>query len=47
MTYPMKKGLLVVSSEDFARQALDTLGLTSETTGCLSHAVQVLSWGQS
>uniref|UniRef100_A0A8B9YK41 17beta-estradiol 17-dehydrogenase n=1 Tax=Bos mutus grunniens TaxID=30521 RepID=A0A8B9YK41_BOSMU len=40
MTYPMKKGLLVVSSEDFARQALDTLGLTSETTGCLSHAVQ-------
>ncbi|XP_055408855.1 very-long-chain 3-oxoacyl-CoA reductase-B-like isoform X2 [Bubalus kerabau] len=40
MTYPLKKGLLVVSSEDFARQALDTLGLTSETTGCLSHAVQ-------
>lgn len=47
MTYPLKKGLLMVSAEDFARQALDTLGLTSETTGCLSHAVQVLSWGQS
>ncbi|XP_065776711.1 very-long-chain 3-oxoacyl-CoA reductase-B-like [Muntiacus reevesi] len=40
MTYPLKKGLLVVSAEDFARQALDTLGLTSETPGCLSHAVQ-------
>ncbi|OWK16440.1 hypothetical protein Celaphus_00004606 [Cervus elaphus hippelaphus] len=40
MTYPLKKGLLMVSAEDFARQALDTLGLTSETTGCLSHAVQ-------
>ncbi|XP_070306797.1 very-long-chain 3-oxoacyl-CoA reductase-B-like isoform X4 [Odocoileus virginianus] len=40
MTYPLKKGLLMVSAEDFARQALDTLGLTSETPGCLSHAVQ-------
>ncbi|KAI4571366.1 hypothetical protein MJG53_013472 [Ovis ammon polii x Ovis aries] len=40
MTYPLRKGLLVVSAEDFARQALDTLGLTSETTGCLSHAIQ-------
>lgn len=46
MTYPLKKGLLMVSAEDFARQALDTLGRTSETPGCLSHAVQVLSWGQ-
>ncbi|CAI9161457.1 unnamed protein product [Rangifer tarandus platyrhynchus] len=40
MTYPLKKGLLMVSAEDFARQALDTLGLTSETPGCLRHAVQ-------
>ncbi|XP_058386969.1 very-long-chain 3-oxoacyl-CoA reductase-like [Diceros bicornis minor] len=29
-----------VNAEDFARQALDTLGLTSHTPGCLSHALQ-------
>ncbi|XP_057569605.1 very-long-chain 3-oxoacyl-CoA reductase-B-like isoform X2 [Hippopotamus amphibius kiboko] len=40
MTYPMKRGLLVMTPEDFARQALDTLGLTSQTPGCLRHAVQ-------
>ncbi|XP_055267040.1 very-long-chain 3-oxoacyl-CoA reductase-B-like [Moschus berezovskii] len=40
MTYPLKRGPFVLRSEDFARQALDTLGLTSETPGCLSHAVQ-------
>uniref|UniRef100_A0A8C6CS25 17beta-estradiol 17-dehydrogenase n=1 Tax=Moschus moschiferus TaxID=68415 RepID=A0A8C6CS25_MOSMO len=40
MTYPLKRGPFVLRSEDFARQALDTLGLTSETPGCLNHAVQ-------
>lgn len=44
-TNPLKSGLLVVSPEDFAWQALDTLGLTSQTPECLRHAVQVLSWG--
>ncbi|XP_046536420.1 very-long-chain 3-oxoacyl-CoA reductase-B-like isoform X2 [Equus quagga] len=28
------------NAEDFAREALDTLGLTSQTPGCLSHALQ-------
>uniref|UniRef100_A0A8C3W5G7 17beta-estradiol 17-dehydrogenase n=1 Tax=Catagonus wagneri TaxID=51154 RepID=A0A8C3W5G7_9CETA len=40
MSKPLKSGLLIESSEAFARQALDTLGLTSETNGCLSHTVQ-------
>ena len=44
-TNPLKSGLLVVSPEDLAWQALDTLGLTSQTPECLRHAVQVLSWG--
>lgn len=33
------------NAEDFAREALDTLGLTSQTPGCLSHALQVPSRG--
>ncbi|XP_076987583.1 very-long-chain 3-oxoacyl-CoA reductase-B-like [Tamandua tetradactyla] len=36
----MSPGLLVLGAEDFARQALDTLGLSSHTSGCLSHTVQ-------
>ncbi|KAB0398592.1 hypothetical protein E2I00_009945, partial [Balaenoptera physalus] len=32
-------------SEGVIVQALDTLGLTSQTPECLRHAVQVLSWG--
>ncbi|XP_076989718.1 very-long-chain 3-oxoacyl-CoA reductase-B-like [Tamandua tetradactyla] len=36
----MSPGLLVLGAQDFARQALDTLGLSSHTSGCLSHAVQ-------
>lgn len=45
MTWPLKSGLFVMKPEDFARQALDTLDLTSQTPGCLNHAVQVLSPG--
>lgn len=40
MTWPLKSGLFVMKPEDFARQALDTLDLTSQTPGCLNHAVQ-------
>ncbi|XP_004453325.1 very-long-chain 3-oxoacyl-CoA reductase-B-like isoform X2 [Dasypus novemcinctus] len=40
MTNRMKIGLLVKDPRDFAREALDTLGLSSHTSGCLSHAVQ-------
>nr|XP_019610373.1 PREDICTED: very-long-chain 3-oxoacyl-CoA reductase-B-like [Rhinolophus sinicus] len=40
MTRPMKFQQLRVSPEDFVRQALDTVGLTSQTFGCFSHAIQ-------
>ncbi|XP_037676359.1 very-long-chain 3-oxoacyl-CoA reductase-B-like [Choloepus didactylus] len=40
MTQNISPGLLVKGAEDYARQALDTLGLSSHTSGCLSHAVQ-------
>ncbi|KAM6154383.1 very-long-chain 3-oxoacyl-CoA reductase-B-like [Erethizon dorsatum] len=33
-------GLLVKDADKFARAALDTLGLSSHVSGCLSHAVQ-------
>ncbi|KAM8788819.1 very-long-chain 3-oxoacyl-CoA reductase-B-like [Rhynchonycteris naso] len=40
MTHGLKIRMFVMKSEDFARQALDTLGLTSQTYGCFSHTVQ-------
>ncbi|XP_045058875.2 very-long-chain 3-oxoacyl-CoA reductase-B isoform X2 [Desmodus rotundus] len=40
MTANMKYRKTIMNSEDYARQALDTLGLTSQTSGCLTHAVQ-------
>uniref|UniRef100_H0W3W9 17beta-estradiol 17-dehydrogenase n=2 Tax=Cavia porcellus TaxID=10141 RepID=H0W3W9_CAVPO len=33
-------GLLVKDADEFAREALDTLGLSSHVSGCLRHAVQ-------
>ncbi|XP_036915602.1 very-long-chain 3-oxoacyl-CoA reductase-like [Sturnira hondurensis] len=45
MTANIKYRMSLMNSEDYARQALDTLGLTSRTPGCLSHAVQVPPWG--
>lgn len=45
MTANMKYRKTIMNSEDYARQALDTLGLTSQTSGCLTHAVQVPPWG--
>ncbi|XP_036272306.1 very-long-chain 3-oxoacyl-CoA reductase-like [Pipistrellus kuhlii] len=40
MTSEVKYRTLVLNPVDFARQALDTLGLTSQTSGCFSQAVQ-------
>uniref|UniRef100_G3TVU5 17beta-estradiol 17-dehydrogenase n=1 Tax=Loxodonta africana TaxID=9785 RepID=G3TVU5_LOXAF len=40
MNRRLQTGLLVESPEDWARQAVHTLGLSSHTSGCLSHAVQ-------
>ncbi|XP_058135117.1 very-long-chain 3-oxoacyl-CoA reductase-B-like [Dasypus novemcinctus] len=40
MTKRMKTRLLLKDPRDFAREALDNLGLSSHTSGCLSHAVQ-------
>ncbi|XP_073479096.1 very-long-chain 3-oxoacyl-CoA reductase-like [Aquarana catesbeiana] len=40
MNKNMKRNLLVKTSDDFAREALNTAGLTSRTSGCLSHSIQ-------
>lgn len=40
MTKNVKRNLLVKTSDDFAREALNTAGLTSRTSGCLSHSIQ-------
>ncbi|XP_069463213.1 very-long-chain 3-oxoacyl-CoA reductase-like [Ambystoma mexicanum] len=35
-----KPSLMVKTAEDFAREAVNTIGLTSSTNGCLSHSIQ-------
>ncbi|KAM5297507.1 17-beta-hydroxysteroid dehydrogenase type 3-like [Glossophaga mutica] len=40
MTADVKYRMAVMNAEDYARQAVDTLGLTSQTSGCLTHEVQ-------
>ncbi|KAM5171238.1 very-long-chain 3-oxoacyl-CoA reductase-B-like [Mantella aurantiaca] len=40
MTENRKTNLFVKTSEDFAREALNTVGLTNRTSGCLSHSIQ-------
>ncbi|XP_062032550.1 17-beta-hydroxysteroid dehydrogenase type 3-like isoform X1 [Lepus europaeus] len=42
MTSHPTPGPLIKLPEDFAREALDTLGLSSDVSGCLSHALQTL-----
>lgn len=37
----MRASCLVKSSAQFAREALNTVGYSSHTSGCLSHALQV------
>lgn len=45
MANNLPPGPLVMRSEDFARDALDTVGLSSDVSGCLSHALQVPQCG--
>ncbi|XP_073479091.1 very-long-chain 3-oxoacyl-CoA reductase-B-like isoform X1 [Aquarana catesbeiana] len=40
LTENMKTNILVKTAEDFTREALNTVGLTNRTSGCLSHAIQ-------
>lgn len=41
MTKNIKASCLVKNSSGFAREALNTVGYSSYTSGCLSHALQV------
>uniref|UniRef100_A0A8C5MLN0 Uncharacterized protein n=1 Tax=Leptobrachium leishanense TaxID=445787 RepID=A0A8C5MLN0_9ANUR len=40
MTQNMKTNIFVKSANDYARDALNTVGYTNRTSGCLSHALQ-------
>ncbi|KAM5171244.1 17-beta-hydroxysteroid dehydrogenase type 3-like isoform 2-T2 [Mantella aurantiaca] len=40
MTENMESNVLVKTADDFAREALNTAGLTNRTSGCLSHSIQ-------
>lgn len=37
-----KSSLFVPSPDDYARQALGTIGVEMRTNGCLTHSVQVI-----
>lgn len=41
MTRNRKVNFFVMSASAFAREALNTVGYSSYTSGCLSHALQV------
>ncbi|XP_064409077.1 hydroxysteroid (20-beta) dehydrogenase 2 [Latimeria chalumnae] len=40
MTHNLTTNVLVKKAEDFAREALNTVGLSRQTAGCLSHTIQ-------
>ncbi|XP_072905091.1 very-long-chain 3-oxoacyl-CoA reductase-B-like isoform X2 [Hemitrygon akajei] len=40
LTNNMDTGLLVKRADDYAREALNTVGITEQTRGCISHALQ-------
>ncbi|KAJ1369656.1 putative oxidoreductase dhs-5 [Parelaphostrongylus tenuis] len=42
MVYIEKGSLFVITPEDFAKEAVNTIGLTKRTSGCFSHEVQLL-----
>jgi len=42
MTYYKKSSLFIVTPENFARQAVGTLGLATVTSGCFNHEFQLL-----
>ncbi|XP_067413338.1 very-long-chain 3-oxoacyl-CoA reductase-like [Emydura macquarii macquarii] len=45
MTHNVTPSLYVKTAEDFAREALNTVGISSRTSGCLSHSVQSFLYG--
>ncbi|XP_063786869.1 very-long-chain 3-oxoacyl-CoA reductase-B-like isoform X2 [Pseudophryne corroboree] len=40
MIHSMEDTIIVKKAEDFAREALNTVGYTTRTSGCLSHSIQ-------
>ncbi|KAM9312171.1 very-long-chain 3-oxoacyl-CoA reductase-B-like [Gastrophryne carolinensis] len=40
MTQNIRSNLFVKTADDYAREALNTVGLTHRTSGCLSHSIQ-------
>ncbi|KAM9312172.1 uncharacterized protein PAF06_010089 [Gastrophryne carolinensis] len=40
MTQSVKPNLFMKTADDYAREALNTVGLTHRTSGCLSHSIQ-------
>ncbi|KAG8543528.1 hypothetical protein GDO81_024428, partial [Engystomops pustulosus] len=40
MTHRPKTNIVVKTSDDFVQEALDMVGYTTRTNGCLSHCVQ-------
>ncbi|XP_075062500.1 very-long-chain 3-oxoacyl-CoA reductase-B-like [Mixophyes fleayi] len=40
MMYNIEDNIVVKNAADFAREALNTVGYTSRTSGCLSHSIQ-------
>ena len=47
MTFNCRVNSLVKSASDFAREALNTVGYTNYTNGCVSHGLQVSGIGVS
>ncbi|CAD6198494.1 unnamed protein product [Caenorhabditis auriculariae] len=44
MTYYKEGGLFVVTPEKFCREAVNSIGLTKKTAGCLNHDLQLLGY---
>ncbi|XP_067880158.1 very-long-chain 3-oxoacyl-CoA reductase-like isoform X2 [Heterodontus francisci] len=40
MTHKTETNLFVKKADDYVREALNTVGITEQTNGCLSHAIQ-------
>ncbi|XP_067412656.1 very-long-chain 3-oxoacyl-CoA reductase-like [Emydura macquarii macquarii] len=45
LTRNITPSLFVKTAEDFAHEALNTVGISSRTSGCLSHSVQSFFYG--
>ncbi|XP_068128713.1 very-long-chain 3-oxoacyl-CoA reductase-like [Hyperolius riggenbachi] len=44
MTFKLKTNVFVKTPEDYACEALNTVGFTSRTSGCLSHSLQTFAF---